>query len=329
MNHETQTILERFVLGEKLNSSELNELKRLFSTSANRKEISNWLENNWQLASFDDLEISYDKLKLKIQQYHSPKSKVYQLVLGYSTYYRQIAAVLFIPLIIGLGFYFLSTFTADENFYVAEAPLGQKAKVELPDGSTVWLNSGSNIRYSSNFNQKNRNIELDGEAFFEVEKNTGKPFIVHTSSLDVKVTGTRFNVNAYADEPIVETSLVEGKVNVQLNDGNKNYQLTPGNVLAYSKTTREITSHQLNEEATISWKENRLIFINDDFSKLARKIEKWYNVKVVYNPDEFSKNKLTVKLFEGEQLNQLLEIIESAIGAKCTIQQNKILITRK
>lgn len=328
MNHETQKILERFILGEKLSSSELNELKKLFTTSANRKEISYWLENNWELASFDDIEISYDKLKLKIQQSLLQRSKVFQLALGYSKYYQRIAAILFIPLIIGLGFYFLNSIIADENFYVAEAPLGQKAKIELPDGSTVWLNSGSNIRYSSNFNQKNRNIELEGEAFFDVKRNTGKPFIVNTSSLDVKVTGTRFNVNAYADEPIVETSLIEGKVDVFLNNGGKRYMLTPGKALTYLKSSKKIYSHQLNEEATISWKENRLVFINDDFSKLARKIEKWYNVKVIYDGNDFKENKLTVKLFEGEQLNHLLEIIETTVGAKCTIEGNKIQIIK-
>lgn len=331
MDQKTQALLEKFILGETLPVSEMKELKRIFTQNIYRKEITQWLANKWDTAGFDDIEISYDGLKQKIRAYETQKRfrpAFYQHVVGYSQYYQRIAAALFIPLIIGISLYFVFTPSGDENFYVAEAPLGQKAKVELPDGSTVWLNSGSNIRYSSDFNRKNRTIELNGEAFFEVEKNTGNPFFVHTPFLDVKVTGTRFNVNAYNDEPSVEASLVEGAVSVLLKNGDKSFQLTPGNVLSYSKSSHEISSHRLNEEATIGWKDNRLIFIDDDFSKLARKIEKWYNVEVVYNPDDFEKNKLTVKLLEGEQLNRLLEIIESAVGAKCTVKENKILITK-
>lgn len=327
MNAKTQDILERFVNGEKLNIQELRKLKNLFAGEAHRAEINLWLENNWQTTGSDDLEIRFDNLKIRVQQSVTSKKGIYRRLSGYSNYYQRIAAVLFVPLILGMAFYWFSK-PDTLNLYMAEAPMGQKAKIELADGSIVWLNSGSKIRYSSDFNQKNRNLELDGEAFFEVKKNTGNPFIVHTSLLDVKVTGTRFNVNAYSDEPIVETSLVEGKVNVLTNHGAKNYPLVPGKVLTYSKSTHEISTRHLNEEAAIGWKENRLIFINDDFSRLARKIEKWYNVKVVYNQEQFKYHKLTVKLLEGEQLNKLLEIIESAMGAKCTIDGNTIQISK-
>lgn len=332
MNQKAHTILEKFILGETLSAVELKELKIIFSENIHREEISQWLINNWDSAQFDDVEISYDKLKQKIGEYEDRKKVGYSLyhkVVNISQYYQRIAAVLFIPLILGISIFLFYTSSGEENFYTAEAPLGQKAKVELPDGSTVWLNSGSNIRYSSQFNKKNRTIDLNGEAFFEVKKNTGKPFFVHTPFLDVKVTGTRFNVNAYDEEAFIETSLIEGKVNVVLKGESKPIQLNPGNVMAYSKSTHEISTSKLNKDAAIGWKDNRLIFINDDFSKLTRKIEKWYDVEIIYNPENFKENKLTVKLQEGEQLNRLLEIIETAVGAKCTTKENKIYIVKK
>lgn len=89
-----------------------------------------------------------------------------------------------------------------------------------------------------------------------------------------------------------------------------------------------MSTSELNQEASTGWKDNRLIFINDDFYKLARKIEKWYDVEVIYNSEDFKDNKLTVRLLEGEQLNRLLEIIETAVGAKCTIKENKIHIIK-
>lgn len=331
MNQNTRAVLNKFICGESLSTPELKELKRIFAGNVHREEINQWLSNNWDIAPFDDIEISYDELRQRVREYKGRKrfgNVFFQEVVSFSHYYQRIAAVLFIPLILGISLYLFYAPSGEENFYIAEAPLGQKAKVELPDGSTVWLNSGSNIRYSSNFNKKNRTLELNGEAFFDVRKNTGKPFFVHTPFLDVSVTGTRFNVNAYDDESFIETSLIEGKVNVLLKGERKSYQLTPGNVLAYSKSSQEISTFRLVEDVATGWKDNRLIFINDDFNKLARKIEKWYDVEVVYNPDEFKNNKLTVRLLEGEQLNHLLEIIETAVGANCTIKANKIYITK-
>lgn len=331
MNQKTHTIIEKFIFGETLSADELRELKMIFSDNIHKEEISQWLTNNWDSAQFEAIEINYDKLKLKIAEYEVKKKfgySMYHQVVNFSRYYQRIAAVLFIPLVLGISFYLFYNPLGEENFYTAEAPLGQKAKVELPDGSTVWLNSGSNIRYSSSFNKKNRTIDLKGEAFFEVKKNTGKPFFVRTPFLDVRVTGTRFNVNAYDDEAYIETSLIEGKVNVVLKGENKPLQLDPGNVMAYSKSSREVSTSKLNKDIAIGWKDNRLIFIDDDFYRLTRKIEKWYNVAIIYNPEDFKENKLTVKLQEGEQLNRLLEIIETAVGAKCTTKENKIYIIK-
>ena len=328
---EIHQILGKFILGEPLSAFELKEIKKLFTDKNRREEIDSWLADNWHSAELDDLEISYEKLIQKIHEYENLRrtnNRFIEHFRKFSHYYQRVAAVLFIPLILGLSFFVFFSPSEHENFYLSEAPLGQKAKLELPDSSTVWLNSGSSIRYSSGFNKRDRKVELKGEAFFEVHKDKGKPFVVHTPFLDVEVTGTRFNVNAYDDEPVIETALVEGSVHLTLKDRNKKFQLTPGNVLSYSKISKEISSSRLNEEATISWKENRLIFINDDFSKLVRKMEKWFDVNVIYNPADFKNNKLTVRLLEGEQLDQLLQIIETAIGAKCSIEKNKIYITK-
>ena len=331
MNEETRHILEKFIQGIPLSDSELFQIRMIFHDRLRRTEIDLWLRDQWNDAKSDDIVINYDRLKEKMKEYErrQPEKPGYRYMIKISRYYQRIAAILLIPLIIGIACYLFFSPSGSEEFYFTEAPLGQKARVELPDGSRVWLNSGSGIRYSSNFKKK-RELELKGEAFFDVQKDNGNPFLIHTSFLDVEVTGTRFNVNAYDDEPVVETALVEGKVNLLLhNTGNKKVELDPGKVLTYSKGSHVLRAFNLNDEAVISWKENRLVFINDDFAKLVRKIEKWYNVDVVYNPDDFAENKLTVRLMEGEQLSQLLEIIETAIGAKCTMERNKITVIKK
>ncbi|MDP4184473.1 MAG: FecR family protein [Bacteroidota bacterium] len=331
MNQKTQSILDKFIKGESLSASELRELRDMFSDNIHREDINQWLTNNWNNAQFDDLELSYDNLRQKIRDYETQQkfgSAFYHRIINTSHSYRRIAAVLFAFLLLGISIFYTYNALNKEKYYVVEAPLGQKAKIKLPDGSTVWLNSGSSIKYSSNFDKRSREVELVGEAFFEVKKNINKKFIVHAPFLDVEVTGTQFNVNAYKDEPSVETALVEGKVNVILRKQDERHSLTPGKIISYSKDSKRISYSSFNEESTVSWKENRLIFINDDFPKLVRKIEKWYNMQVIFNPQEYENNKLTVRLLEGEQLDQLLKIIEVAVDSKCMVKGNKIYITK-
>lgn len=330
MDHHTQDILEKFVQGCFLSRSDLHKLRSIFNDDSRREEVNQWLSYKWENAESDDIEISYDGLKRRIREYRDqqkPRPGIYRHLVRISSNYQRIAAILFIPLVFGMLFYLFFAYGEKENFYISEAPLGQKAKIELPDKSTIWLNSGSRIRYSSGF-IKNRRVELTGEAYFDVKKAEGQPFYVSTPFLDVEVTGTQFNINAYDDEACIKTGLVEGKVNVILKNQRQTIGLEPGKVLSWSKETHTFSTSDLNEEVTTSWKENRLIFINDDFSSLVRKMEKWYNVDVVYDPGKFKDNKLTVQLLEGEQLDQLLKIIETAIGARCTISGSKIYITK-
>ena len=333
MDDQLQLLLKKLMDNEFLSIRELKELKASLTDSSKRQEINQWLSDCWPCAAGDDVAIDYNLLKQRIRKFSTDDAKKNRKLITtfsvFTRYYRQIAAFLFVPLLIG-SLCLMGDHVKSANKFIARAPLGQKAEVELPDGSMVWLNSGSQISYLSSYNRKIREIRLQGEAYFEVKKNTGKPFFVRTSSLDVEVTGTKFDLNAYSDDPIIETSLVEGHVNLFAKDiPNKKYELTAGHVITYSKATKSFSRHNLDKDAAIGWKDNRLIFINDDFYKLARKIERWYNMKVIYNPADFKKNKLTVKLLEGEQLGKLLQIIDSAIGVECTVSGDKIYITKK
>lgn len=332
MNRKTTILLEKLIEGQSLSADEINELKTLVLTKNVSADVDQWLSDNWQGADSRDVPLNYDRLKHRIAQYNEQQARrrpVVNLLRQVGSYYRQIAAVMVIPLALSIS-YLLFEPAVPPVLFTAEAPMGQKAKVELPDGSVVWLNSGSKISYSSDYNRKTRELKLQGEAYFDVQKNTGKPFLVHTTLVDVEVTGTKFNLNAYGDESLTETALLEGHVNLYLKDNaNQKLELEPGKMIAYSAATQHASTQELNAEAAIGWKDNRLIFIDDDFYKLAKKIERWYNMEVVYNADAFHSNKLTVKLLEGEQLSKLLQIIESAIGADCRVEGSKIYITKK
>jgi ferric-dicitrate binding protein FerR (iron transport regulator) len=332
---EFEILLKKLINSDKfsLSVSELKELKNLFSNEDNNKTINDWLFQIWTDSDYEDIKFNYENLKEKIREAERGKKAqtgTLRLLKTFSKHYQKVAAILFLPiLLIGGLIYFWSSSSQQDAFYITEAPLGQKAKIELSDGTVVWLNSGTTIKYPTNYNKKSRNISLNGEAFFEVKKDPQRPFLVHTSSIEIEVTGTRFNVNAYSDEPIIETALVEGHVNLIVKGKNEKHELTPGNLFEYKKATGKLSKRKFTEDVTTGWKENRLIFVNDNFAKLARKIERWYDMKVVYDSLDFADNKLTVRLIEGERLSKLLEIIEATSGAQCTVEGNKILITKK
>lgn len=325
----TFDILDRFVNGQELSDEEFAGLKRLFATRDGARTIEMWLAAKWETASDADAEIGYDTLRRKIDDYEHSRSLRRRIAgSGLLRSYQRIAAVLLVPLLVAALLIAFGPF-GEAKTYTAEAPWGEKARLVLPDGSVVLLNAGSRISYTSNFDRRDRRLELDGEAYFEVQKNKGKPFIVSTPYLDVRVTGTKFNVNAYDDEPSVVASLVEGSVNVTAHADGRVYRLAPGRSLALAKESGEVTYPQLNSDVVLAWKDNRLVFADDDIASLAKKIEKWYDVKVVYDSAHFENSKFTVRLMEGERLDNLLDIIETALGAECSMRGDTLVITRR
>lgn len=325
----TFDILDRFVNGQTLTDGEFAALKRLFATREGGRTIEMWLAAKWETASDADAEIGYDALRRKIDDYEHARSLRQRIAgSGLLRSYQRIAAVLLVPLLVAASLIAFGP-SGEAKAYTAEAPWGEKARLVLPDGSVVLLNAGSRISYTSDFDRRDRRLELDGEAYFEVQKNKGKPFVVSTPYLDVRVTGTKFNVNAYDDEPSVVASLVEGSVNVTSRADGRVYRLTPGRSLALAKASGEVTYPPLNSDVVLAWKDNRLVFADDDIASLAKKIEKWYDVKVVYDPARFANSKFTVRLMEGERLDNLLDIIETALGAECSMRRDTLVITRR
>ncbi|MDP2115584.1 MAG: FecR domain-containing protein, partial [Bacteroidota bacterium] len=246
---------------------------------------------------------------------------------------QKIAAFLLIP-IIGLGIlYWVNQSNQQSDQYTETiAPRGQKSQIVLADGTKVWLNSDTKIRYPGNFSKNQRDVYLDGEAFFEVSKNERQPFVVHTSGVNVKVLGTKFNVKAYSDENQIETSLFEGKVNLLMtnsSDGTIEKEVKPGQSFVYSKTDRQLVINRFPQDEINGWKKNQLLFKDDTFGKLVRKIERWYNVELVYDEKLFNDRRLTVELFEGERLERLMDILSLALLVDYKYEKEKIILTPK
>jgi len=240
----------------------------------------------------------------------------------------KVAAAIVIGLFVGVYITSIKT-NQDPVYYAAHSPRGSVSEMVLPDGSIIFLNSDSRIRYSIDGEKGVREVFLDGEAWFDVEKNKKKPFVVHTPFYDVNVTGTQFNVKAYEADRHVTTTLEEGQVVIH---STENYQFTenvvlkPGEQIVLNKDSQELVLKEVNTKWYTSWKDNKLIFVNMDMKDLIVLLERKYGVDIEV------KNKAILDLhFDGtlknETIIEILDIIKKTLPINYKIVGQKIEIT--
>ena len=191
----------------------------------------------------------------------------------------------------------------------------------LPDKSKVWMNAASSITYATSLTN-GRKVKLEGEAYFEVTEDKARPFIVETRQQNVEVLGTHFNINAYADEENVTTTLLKGSVKVAAKLGAK--ILKPGNQSAVNENSILITN--VDTERAIAWKNNKFLFENDDIKYIMRMIERWYDVDVVYT-GEMPTEKFGGGVSRFGNVSQVLKILQSTGGANFKIEGRKIIVS--
>lgn len=234
-----------------------------------------------------------------------------------------------------------------------EARKGSRTRSLLPDGTTVWLNAGSKLYYDGNFSGPTREVRLEGEAFFDVVKKPDRPFIVHTSGIDIKVLGTAFNVKSYPEDKTVETTLYRGSVQVFRENNSRDVpiELKPNEKLivpkqaaneatklpvesnsttakappvAFTKAFIDSTKKE-NERLETAWMYSRLEFNEDSFEELARQMERWYNVTIVFNDEKTKRLKVTAK-FEKETIEQALQALKEGFPIQYKINNHDIYI---
>ncbi len=194
-----------------------------------------------------------------------------------------------------------------------KAAYGTQTKVELSDGTKVFLNSGSKLRFPQTFaNQQQRNVVLDGEGYFEVTKNKEQPFVVEANQLKIKVLGTKFNVDAYADNSSVSVALVEGCVMLQGNTGKPNkdlMQLSPNQVATLNQADQKLFKSDVADlYKYTAWINGRIVFYGDPIQTVVKKLAKWYNVDIVISDKKLEGYKFT-GTFINEPLEQVLNIL--------------------
>jgi ferric-dicitrate binding protein FerR (iron transport regulator) len=198
---------------------------------------------------------------------------------------------------------------------------GNRYQLLLGDGTKIWLNSATSLKYPVAFNGKERRVELTGEGFFEVAKDKTKPFSVVTSSQEIRVLGTHFNVSSYKDEETVQTTLIEGSVSVK--DKRTAVVLKPGSQ-AMSNASGLHVNTDVDTDKVISWKQGWFDFDGMDFKMILRQVSRWYDVDVVYKgniPDE----KFGGRIKRDVPLSQVLQLLQNR-GVKFQLQGNVITV---
>ncbi|MFC3561139.1 FecR family protein [Pedobacter jamesrossensis] len=199
----------------------------------------------------------------------------------------------------------------------------------LVDGTKIILGPKSILKYPAAFEKYHRQVELIGEAYFEVSKNPHKPFTVRTDDLSINVLGTHFNVDASKNENLTAVSLFEGKVNVNvIDDHDEEYKLKPGQELVLNRSSHQVYQHVLDSANVMGWMTKTLVFNNEKLSDAAKKIGKMYGVKLVFD-DESTADTRVFARFENDPLNDVLEIICSTGNLSYRNDGNKIYIINK
>lgn len=230
----------------------------------------------------------------------------------------RIAAAVLVLLATSILSYYIGMHTAipmDEPFayFETEVPLGSQSKIILPDQSVVWINAGSTLRYNKEYNQTNREIYLNGEAYFEVTPDTLKPFVVNSENMSVKVLGTCFNVKAYADDATMDVSLVSGKVHVALPDKNvrmNEVELQPNRMLSYNKSTEALVMSEVNGEYAYEWTKGVFRFNEQDFAQLAKTLERKYNVRIHIESERLKNEVFSGSFSRQYTLNDILNEVD-------------------
>ena len=294
------------------NPEEAGYILNYLKNSSNDSKITDLMEPHWDRNLNETLENPRSNpslLKRVIREINyadnvilSRKLKVYKVAL-------RIAAVLIIGIVVG-SVILVSNYSNNkltENLQFVQTPLGVKTKIKLDDGSTVWMNSGSQISYPVKF-RRTRKIELSGEAYFDVAKSK-KPFIVSAKFGDIAVYGTSFNVKAYPDEESFEVTLEEGRVGIESLNGNQSIHLKPGQQAYLENNSLKVKS--IDTEYYTSWKDGKMIFKREPFRSFVTKLERWYNIDIEYSDPELDEIWYSGTI-EMETISEVMDLISKS-----------------
>ena len=206
-------------------------------------------------------------------------------------------------------------------------PRGGDFKVTLADGTIVWLNSCTRLRYPLDFKGDVREVFLEGEAYFEVAKDAKHPFVVRTADVDVRVLGTRFNLSAYEDDALVSTTLEEGSVEVSTPLGKQ--VIRPNEQLVFNVKEGKVDCRDVDASVYSAWKDGMFVFEDETLERIMRRLQMWYDVEVFFSSEDVKSCRFTGDLKRYDDFSRIVRMIEEVAGVSIQINGNCIIIGTK
>jgi transmembrane sensor len=299
-----ETLIARYLNGE-CSGQEVDELYTWVNQHPDHKKTYLAIKDTWDSLSGKD--VSIDKQLAIFYKNQSERSKAVTI-----SWWKQAvaaAAVLAIGLVSGILLTQQQSPVQDQEIAFS-VPFGSKSSVTLPDGSEVMLNSGSKLTYFSTSTPGIRRVSLNGEAYFNVKKEEGIPFIVNASDFSIEVTGTEFNICTYDDNNFSSTTLTEGEVTLSFHKSGQQFELIPGERLRYDRETNRYSKALVDVEPEIAWKNSEFIFRSMAFSELVRRLERWYDVNITYSAEQLKDYTYTGRFKNQETIWQVLDALK-------------------
>ncbi|MGV8136315.1 MAG: FecR family protein [Mangrovibacterium sp.] len=297
--------------------SEFKSVLNLFTSPEKQRELEENMQEDWYQrpqSVTPDLTPDLHKIHFEISRHervrHEPKSLLF--------YMARIAAVLFVPLAIAFFFQLQKKSPSAGIMQTISTPLASRTTFDLPDGSKVWLNSGSSVSFPADFSSE-RKVTLAGEAFFDVKKGDA-PFVVEASGFTVNVLGTAFNVMAYDNEQPAVT-LERGKISLHSVSGQQ-MDLQPGQQAIIDTLNHSVTKRNVEARLYSSWTQNQMIFQNEALGEVLNRLERWYNVDILVKDPGLLKTPLTATI-EYESIWEVMDLMDLTLPIGYTYDKDK------
>ncbi|MDR0845800.1 MAG: FecR domain-containing protein [Tannerella sp.] len=303
-------------------------LFKYLSDEANKNTFERW-EKEWMMSDKTDLNIAREFAILQ-NRIQTREALAERTAIRRRPIWRKIASVAAVALlVIGsvAGIYTITDLNRPAEFFTIEVPPGEKSKLMLPDGTAIWLNAGSQISYTNRFNTANRKVELTGEAYFEVAKQSGNPFTVTIRDYEIVVKGTKFNVSSYEDEPCITTTLMEGAVTLICQD--KEYSMKPGELMKYDVASKTFRREQVNAQQYLSWTDDRIEYEAITLRELLNRLSRQHGVFIHTAPNVNVDATFNISLNNQETIEELVHAISKIVPLKFSYDKKNIYISNE
>jgi len=334
------SLLFQKYLNETCSEEKVQEVLAILEDSNNDPILSAEAKNQWEAVNIEQqipaenrllMNRILDHLHHRIRLHEEKTSEKYSMKKRLFFGFSKVAAVLILPLL-GYSIYLTSktskTLPTEANpvvWQTVKTPVGMQTDFSLPDGSHVWLNSGSVFKYPLSFTQDKRLVELTGEAFFDVAKDASHPFLVMTGKMNIEVKGTKFNVINYPEESTSELILESGSVRLftgNYEDNKTIAHINPGELASFDLTNNQLKVSDVDVDKYTAWRDGKLIFRDDSMEEVVRKLNRWFNVEIILQSSELEDYVYTAT-YQYETLPQILELLKISAPVNYSITERK------